>query len=113
MSTKRVVFAFFFLIAVSNLALGQKADVSFIVGASFVSDSKANVLIICPSPTCPVSPDKIVTSHKVFLEGVPAFRLINLKAASLHLEVPFAGVPSQKLTLASSPSSVVGHLSST
>jgi len=112
MLLKRYAFAFFLLIVVSTLALGQKADLAFVVGGSFVSDSKANVLIICPGPTCPIVPDKITTSHQVVLEGVPAARLLNLKAASLHLEVPFAGLPSQKITLASNPSNVLDHLSS-
>ena len=113
MLTKRFALAFIFVLAMSTAALGQKADVSFVVGGSFVSDTNAHVLVVCPGPTCPILPDKITTSHQVFLEGVPAVRLLNLKVASLHVEVPFAGLPSQKITLASNPNNVLDHMSST
>jgi len=113
MLAKRLIFAVSFLVlAFSTTALAQSADVSFVAAAPFVSDSNANVLVICPGPTCPLAPNKIVTSHEVFLEGTVAVRTLNLRLASLHLEVPFAGLPSQKLTLSSSPSTVIGHMSS-
>jgi hypothetical protein len=113
MLAKRHIFAVSFLVlAFSTTALAQRADASFVAAAPFVSDSNANVLVICPGPTCPLAPNKIVTSHEVFLEGTVAVRTLNLRAASLHFEVPFAGLPSQKLTLSSSPSTVIGHLSS-
>jgi len=113
MLAKRLIFAASFLVlAFSTTVLAQSADVSFVAAAPFVSDSNANVLVICPGPTCPLAPNKIVTSHEVFLEGTVAVRTLNLRAASLHLEVPFAGLPSQKLTLSSSPSTVIGHMSS-
>src|SRR5215472_8936445 len=113
MLAKRLIFATSFLVlAFSTTALAQSADVSFVAAAPFVSDSNANVLVICPGPTCPLAPNKIVTSHEVFLEGTVAVRTLNLRLASLHLEVPFAGLPSQKLTLSSSPSTVIGHMSS-
>jgi len=113
MLAKRLIFAALFLVlAFSTIALAQSADVSFVAAAPFVSDSNANVLVICPGPTCPLAPNKIVTSHEVFLEGTVAVRTLNLRLASLHLEVPFAGLPSQKLTLSSSPSTVIGHMSS-
>jgi len=113
MLAKRFVFALSFVVlAFSTAALAQRADASFVAAAPFVSDSNANVLIICPGPSCPLAPNKIVTSHDVFLEGAVAFRTLNLRLASLHFEVPFAGLPSQKLTLSSSPSTVIGHLSS-
>jgi hypothetical protein len=113
MLAKRLIFAVLFLVlAFSTAALAQRADASFVAAAPFVSDSNANVLVICPGPTCPLAPNKIVTSHEVFLEGTVAVRTLNLRLASLHFEVPFAGLPSQKLTLSSSPSTVIGHLSS-
>jgi hypothetical protein len=113
MLAERLIFAVSFLVlAFCTTALAQRADASFVAAAPFVSDSNANVLVICPGPTCPLAPNKIVTSHEVFLEGTVAVRTLNLRAASLHFEVPFAGLPSQKLTLSSSPSTAIGHLSS-
>lgn len=98
----------------STAALAQKADVAFTVGGSFVSDSNVVFTTPCVTPPCTISTftNKVQTGHQVFLEGSLAFRLLNARVASLHLEVPVAGVPSQKLTLSSSPNTVLEHLSS-
>lgn len=102
------------VLVLSTSALAQKADVAFVIGGSFVSDSNVNVLVICPGPVCPTNPGTLQYSHHVFLEGTPAIRLLNVKVASLHLEVPIAGIPSQSLHVTSNLSSFnAGNLSST
>jgi hypothetical protein len=102
------------LLVLSTSALAQKADVSFVIGGSFVSDSNVNVLVLCPGPICPTNSGTLHNNHQVFLEGTPAVRLVNLKIASLHLEVPIAGIPSQSLHVTSNLSSLnAGSLSST
>jgi hypothetical protein len=100
----------------STAALAQKADVAFVVGGSFVSDSTATFGIPCLLPPCPVSPtfiSTVQTDHQVFLEGTLGLQLLNAKVASLHLEVPVAGIPSQSLHLSTAPSAVFAHMSST
>jgi hypothetical protein len=100
----------------STAALAQKADVAFVVGGSFVSDSTATFGIPCLLPPCPASPafiSTVQTDHQVFLEGTLGLQLLNAKVASLHLEVPVAGIPSQALHLSSTPSAVFAHMSST
>src|SRR5260370_10254631 len=98
----------------STAALAQKADVAFVVGGSFVSDSNVVFTPPCVVPPCTISTlkDKVQAGHQVFLEGALAFRLLNARVASLHLELPGAGLPPPKLTLASNPSVVLDHLSS-
>ena len=102
------------ILCASVYAFGQKADAAFVVGGSFVSDSKLVFAVPCLVPPCPASPtflDNVKTDHHIFLEGAFAVRLADAKLASLHLEVPVAGIPSQKLTFASTPSTVFDHLS--
>jgi Outer membrane protein beta-barrel domain len=99
----------------SSCSLAQKADASFVVGGSFVSDSKVTFGVPCLLPPCPTSPtfiDHVQTGDHVFLEGTPAVRLLNAKAVSLHLEVPFAGIPSQSLRLSTVSTVVFSHMSS-
>jgi hypothetical protein len=95
-------------------AQAQKADVAFVVGGSFVSDSNVAFTTPCVTPPCTVTTftNKVQTGNQVILEGALAFRLLNARVASLHLEVPVAGIPSQKLTVNTTPSAVIGHLSS-
>ncbi|MGC2742508.1 MAG: hypothetical protein WA672_04920, partial [Candidatus Angelobacter sp.] len=87
-------------------ALAQKADAAFVVGGSFVSDTKETFLT--PSTTIV---DTVKTDHRLFLEGELGVRLLNAQVASLNLEVPVAGITSQKLTLASTPGPVLDNLS--
>jgi hypothetical protein len=97
-------------------ALAQKADVAFVVGGSFVSDSTATFGIPCLLPPCPATPtfiSTVQTDHQLFLEGTLGLQLLNAKVASLHLEVPVAGIPSQTLHLSTAPSAVFAHMSST
>jgi hypothetical protein len=92
------------LLCLASAAIAQKADVALIVGGSFVSDSQQTF------STGPSSFNRLKTDHHIFLEGVPAFRLANVKVASLHLEVPIAGIPSQKVTLATTPTTLIDHI---
>jgi len=99
-------FVFIALLCASTFAAAQKADAAFVVGGSFVSDSKQTFLT--PSTTLF---DTVKTDNHLFLEGELGVRLLNAHAASLSLELPIAGMTSQKLTLASTPGTVVDHLS--
>jgi hypothetical protein len=92
------------MLCVTTAALAQKADVAFVVGGSFVSDSQQTF------STGPGSFNTLKTDNHIFLEGVPAFRLANAHLASLHLEVPVAGIPSQKLTLSTTPTTLIDHI---
>jgi hypothetical protein len=113
-------FAFLMLFVISSFpatsAFAQAADAAFVAGGSFVSDSSATFGIPCLLPPCPVGPtfiSTVQTDHQVFLEGAVALRLLSVKVVSLHLEVPFAGIPSQTLHLTTTPSSILANMSST
>lgn len=95
----------FVILCASTLALAQKADVAFVAGGSFVSDTNVTIL------SAPNVADTLKTNNHLFLEGALGVRLVNARLVSLHLDVPFAGIPSQKITFASDPSTVVDHLS--
>jgi hypothetical protein len=82
----------FVILCASTFAMAQKADAAFVVGGSFVSDTKTTFLV--PSTTLTST---IKTDHHIFYEGTLAVRLLDAKAASLHVELPVAGIPSQKL----------------
>jgi hypothetical protein len=94
------------LLCASTFAAAQKADAAFVVGGSFVSDTKETFL--APSTTLV---DTVKTDNHLFLEGELGVRVLNAHVASLSLELPVAGMTSQKLTLASTPGTVVDHLS--
>src|SRR5579859_1993852 len=90
---------FYILIAVlclASSAIAQKADAAFVVGGSFVSDTSGTVTL----PGILPSPETVKTDHHFFLEGALGIRLLNAHLASLHAELPVAGIPSQPLTLA-------------
>jgi hypothetical protein len=95
------------ILCASTFAMAQKADAAFVVGGSFVSDTQNTFL----SPSVPTLTSTIKTDHHVFLEGALAVRLADAKLASLYVELPVAGIPSQKLTFSSTPSTVIDHLS--
>jgi hypothetical protein len=58
--------------------------------------------------------NNVQTDHHAFLEGALAFQLLNAKAASLHLDLPIAGIPSQTLRITTtSPATVLSHMSAT
>jgi len=93
------------LLCASSFAMAQKADAAFVVGGSFVSDTK-ETFSVSPTPF-----DTIKTDHHIFLEGALGVRLLNAHVASLSLDVPFAGIPSQKTAFASTPGEAIGKLS--
>lgn len=82
----------FAVLCASTCVLAQKADVAFVIGGSFVSDTQKTFLV--PSTTLTST---IKTDHHIFYEGALAVRLLDAKAASLHVELPIAGMPSQTL----------------
>jgi len=83
------------ILCASTCALAQKADLAFVVGGSFVSDTKTTFLVPSTSLT-----STIKTDHHLFYEGTLGIRLLDAKAASLHVELPVAGMPSQTLKFA-------------
>jgi hypothetical protein len=106
---------FFILMAiacVSTAAVAQKADFAFTLGGSFVSDQQLPFVAFVPPGGTP-SVTSVQTDHHLFLEGTLGFRILNAKVASLHVELPIAGISSQGLTFSTAPSTVVDHLSST
>jgi hypothetical protein len=96
----------FVILCASACALAQKADVAFTVGGSFVSDTKTTFLV--PSTTLSST---IKTDHHIFYEGTLGVRLLDAKAASLHVELPVAGIPSQTLKFANLPSAGLNDFS--
>jgi hypothetical protein len=94
------------LLFVSTCALAQKADVAFVVGGSFVSDTQATFLVPSTSLT-----STIKTDHHIFYEGTLGLRLLNAEAASLHFELPVAGMPSQTLKFTNLPSAGLNDFS--
>ena len=95
----------FVILCASTFAMAQKADAAFVVGGSFVSDTKGTFL---EPPIGSTSPT-IKTDHHIFLEGALGMRLLNAHLVSLHAELPVAGIPSQSITLAGVPT-VLDHL---
>lgn len=93
---------------VSTFATAQKADIAFTVGGSFVSDTQGITVL---SPNTVASGPTLQTDHRIFLEGTLGLRMLNAHVASLSVELPVAGISSQKLALAIQPSQVVDHLS--
>jgi len=96
------------VLCVSTAALAQKADVSFVVGGSFVSDTEGAFALL-PGPGTAIP--KLQTDHHLFLEGTLGFGMVNAKVAAIYVELPVAGIRNQKLTLSTSPSAVLDHLS--
>jgi len=92
--------------------MAQRADIALTAGASSVSD--AHMAFACPFgvPCLLVPPETIKTEHQVFLEGTVGFRLVKTKAASIHLEVPIAGIPNQTVRFTSSTVLSTARLSS-
>jgi len=101
--TKQVLVLVVVLCSMSLSALAQKADVAFVAGASFTSDSSLRG--ICPSniPCTIILPvegfGSIHPDHHIFLQGTLGMRLLDARLASLHLELPVVGIPSQPVRL--------------
>ena len=86
----------------STLSSAQKADVSFVVGGAFVSEEHVPTGVTC-TISCPLAFNFRTDTH-VFYEGTGAVRLANFKVASIHLEVPVAGIPSAHVVFSEIPS---------
>jgi hypothetical protein len=93
----------------SAAALAQKADIAFTAGGSFVSDIHQ---VTPPPPILGASnPSNLKTDHHIFLEGTLGARLINAHLVSLHVELPIAGIPSQKVSFSDTAGAFVSNLS--
>ena len=101
MGLRRFAILPFVLLTFTTVGLAQKADVSFVVGGAFVSQTSVPPGITCTIP-CPLDFNFKTDTH-VFYEGTGAFRLANFKVVSLHLEVPVAGIPSAHVVFSGSP----------
>lgn len=113
--TKQVLVLVVLLCVASLSAVAQKADMAFVAGATFTSDTSLRQ--VCTNPPCFLLVEGaggIHPDHRIFLEGDPGVRLLDAKLASLHLELPVVGIPSQPLhfTLLGSSSPAFDHLSS-
>src|SRR6266481_6208352 len=93
MILRRFAVVLMMLLAVSTCALAQKADIAFVIGGAFASDTKVQ--------TVGSVVDNVKTGHHVFYAGNLGYRVANLKIASVHLELPIAGVPSAPVGFAS------------
>ena len=100
MSFRRSSILLCVLLAASG-ALAQRADVAFVAGGAFASDAKVFNGIVCITAPCP-NTVTVQTADHGFFAGAVAYRLANFKLASLHVEVPLAGVPSSSVTFAPS-----------
>jgi hypothetical protein len=89
------------LLAFSTLSQAQRADASFVVGGAFATEDNSRVGITCTIPCPPAF--HFSNNHHVFYEGTGAVRLANFKVASLHLEVPVAGIPSAQVVFPGTP----------
>ena len=118
--TKQVLVLVVLLCVASLSALAQKADVAFVAGATFTSNSSLRPSCFIEVPPClvvlPIEGfGTIHPGHHIFLEGAFGVRLFDAKLASLHLELPVVGIPSQPLRfglVGATFSSPFDHLSS-
>jgi hypothetical protein len=101
MQWKRVAVLFLFPVLALSGALAQKVDVGFVVGGSITSDTKGS--FSCPPGVFCVLPQPVTenfrTGHQFFFQGEGAYRLTDAKVASLYIELPVVGIPSQRVTL--------------
>jgi len=102
MFLRRFAITLFLFTTFSTLCLAQKADVSFVVGGAFVSEDHVPPGVTC-TVSCPLAFNFRTDTH-VFYEGTGAVRLANFKLASLHLEVPVAGIPSAQVVFSETQS---------
>jgi len=86
----------------STGAAAQKAEASLVVGETFTSNAtQAFRPILIPGDVSTIN-----TKHEIFVQGSVALRWLDAKVASLHLELPVVGVPSQGITVGSPPTSL-------
>ena len=98
MSSKSFLISLILLFLTSLPVAAQKADVSFVAGRAFATDGKVFNGIICITAPCP-NTLTVQTGDHYFLAGTVGYRFANFKLASLHLELPIAGVPSAPITI--------------
>ena len=84
----------FVILCVSRFAMAQKADAAFVVGESFVNNSRVTFL------STPTIVNTVKTNNHIFYEGALAVRLADAKLVSLHLELPVAGIHSNNQRIA-------------
>jgi len=84
----------FVILCVSRFAMAQKADAAFVVGESFVNNSRVTFL------STPTIVNTVKTNNHIFYEGALAVRLADAKLVSLHLELPVAGIHSNNQHIA-------------
>jgi hypothetical protein len=81
----------------SGLNFAQSTDIAVLAGGIFTSDKNP----AAGTGSCPVNNSScgatIHTPARISYEGVLAHRLANLHIASLHLELPVVGTPTQTL----------------
>jgi hypothetical protein len=113
-NVKRFSIAFLFLISIlSTAAVAQRAEVAFTIGAAAASNAHISPTACPLGITClSLRPETITATPQVFLEGTVGFRLVKAKVASLHLEVPVAGVPNQSVGFSNGFDISASHLSS-
>jgi hypothetical protein len=79
----------------AGAGFAQSNDVAVSFGATF-SPSVSGTLICEAIPNCPALPADQPVESGFSLAGAYSHRLINVKAASLHLELPVMFAPSRK-----------------
>jgi len=84
----------FVILCASRFAMAQKADAAFVVGESFVNNSRVTFL------STPTIVNTVKTNNHIFYEGALAVRLADAKLVSLHLELPVAGIHSNNQRIA-------------
>ncbi|HET9281098.1 MAG TPA: hypothetical protein VFR24_03945 [Candidatus Angelobacter sp.] len=80
---------------ISTAAVAQKADVAFVAGGSFVSDTSGTLTV----PEFPFFNPRFTTDTHLFLEGAFSARLLNAHAVALYVETPVAFIPSTQLSV--------------
>lgn len=91
------------LLCASSFAMAQKADAAFVVGGSFVNDSRVTFL------STPTIVNTVKTNNHIFYEGALAVRLADAKLVSLHLELPVVGIHSGNQQISISPPVLGGN----
>lgn len=99
MSCKGLSTLLILLLLAAGSALAQKADVAFVAGGAFATDGKVFNGIVCITTPCP-NTSTVQTGDRYFLAGTVGYRFANFKVASLHVELPIAGVPSAPIRIA-------------
>ena len=97
MNRKTTVVLITFLFAVSTIALAQKNEINFSIGAITSSDQSSTLFpaLGAPCPPFCIMQFNSSTSTGVAFEGGYARQLFSFGPASLDLDIPIVGVPSR------------------